>query len=78
MQQIPMRALVALLLLVAGVASASAQDVTPAERDRALQYLESTKQNVLDARTFSSAMELQARTGPLVLVGRPRAQDGRV
>jgi hypothetical protein len=37
------------LLLVTGAAAASAQEVTSAERDRALQYLESTKKNVLEA-----------------------------
>src|SRR3984893_3711440 len=37
------------LLLVAGAGAASAQEVTPADRDRALQYLESTKKNVLEA-----------------------------
>jgi len=38
---------VALLLVTCAVAT-SAQEVTPAERDRALQYLESTKKNVLE------------------------------
>src|SRR5207245_4124993 len=37
------------LLLVAGAAAASAQEVTQAEKDRALQYLETTKKNVLEA-----------------------------
>jgi len=37
------------LLLVTGAAAASAQEVTSAERDRALQYLESTEKNVLEA-----------------------------
>jgi hypothetical protein len=37
------------LLLVTGAAAASTQEVTSAERDRALQYLESTKKNVLEA-----------------------------
>jgi hypothetical protein len=37
------------LLLVIGAAAASAQEVTPAEKDRALQYLESTRKNVLEA-----------------------------
>jgi hypothetical protein len=44
----PAGALVA-LLLVTGAAVASTQEVTSAERDRALQYLESTKKNVLEA-----------------------------
>ena len=37
------------LLLMSGAAAASAQEVTQAEKDRALQYLESTKKNVLEA-----------------------------
>jgi hypothetical protein len=41
-------AVVALLLLTGAVA-ASAQEVTLAEKNRALQYLESTKKNVLEA-----------------------------
>ena len=41
-------ALVALLLMT-GTAAASGQEVTQAEKDRALQYLESTRKNVLEA-----------------------------
>ena len=37
------------LLLVAGAAVAYAQEVTPAEKERALQYLETTKKGVLEA-----------------------------
>ena len=37
------------LLLMAGATAASAQEVTQAEKDRALQYLETTKRNVLEA-----------------------------
>ena len=37
------------LLLMSGAAAAHAQEVTQAEKDRALQYLESTKKNVLEA-----------------------------
>jgi hypothetical protein len=37
------------LLLMAGAAAASAQEVTQAEKDRALQYLETTRKNVLEA-----------------------------
>src|SRR5258708_7416248 len=36
------------LLLTAGAAAASGQEVTQAEKDRALQYLETTKKNVLE------------------------------
>src|SRR5436189_3473538 len=37
------------LLLMAGATAASAQEVTQAEKDKALQYLETTKKNVLEA-----------------------------
>jgi DinB family protein len=37
------------VLVLAGVAMAKAQDVSPADKDRALQYLESTKNGVLEA-----------------------------
>jgi DinB superfamily len=37
------------LLLMSGAAAAHAQEVSQAEKDRALQYLESTKKNVLEA-----------------------------
>jgi hypothetical protein len=40
---------VIVLLALAGAASAQAQDVSQADKDRALQYLESTKKGVLDA-----------------------------
>src|SRR5258708_1924908 len=38
------------VLALAGAASAKAQDVSQAEKERALQYLESTKKGVLDAQ----------------------------
>jgi DinB family protein len=41
--------LLAALLMTAGAAATSAQVVTQAEKDRALQYLETTKKNVLEA-----------------------------
>jgi hypothetical protein len=37
------------LLLMAGAAAASAQELTQADKDHALKYLESTKKGVLDA-----------------------------
>src|SRR5438046_4116246 len=37
------------LLMMAGAVAASAQEVTQAEKDKALQYLETTKKNVLEA-----------------------------
>jgi hypothetical protein len=41
--------IVVALLLITGAAAASAQEVTQAEKDRAMQYLEATKKNVLEA-----------------------------
>jgi len=46
----------ALLALLAGTAS-RAQELTPAEKDRALQYLESTEKNVRDAVKGLSAAQ---------------------
>src|SRR5258706_15670932 len=37
------------LLLMAGAAAASAQEVTQAEKDKAVQYLGMTKKNILEA-----------------------------
>ena len=37
------------LVLIAGASAVSAQEVTQAEKDKALQYLETTKKNVLEA-----------------------------
>src|SRR5229473_1314663 len=37
------------LVLMAGATAASAQEVTQAEKDKALQYLETTRKNVLEA-----------------------------
>ena len=42
-----------MVLALAGAASAKAQDVSQIDKDRALQYLESTKKGVLDAKTAS-------------------------
>jgi hypothetical protein len=52
------------LLLVTGAAAASAQEVTPAERDRALQYLESTKKNVLQATKGLSQEQWNFKPAP--------------
>ena len=52
------------LLLVTGAAAASAQEVTPAERDRALQYLESTKKNVLEATKGLSHAQWSFKPAP--------------
>ncbi len=37
------------LVLIAGASAVSAQEVTQAEKDKALQYLETTRKNVLEA-----------------------------
>jgi hypothetical protein len=55
--------LTALFLLV-GAAAASAQEVTPAEKDRALQYLETTKKNVLEATKGLSEAQWNFKAGP--------------
>jgi hypothetical protein len=49
--QSPKRLLLALCLAIgaAVVASAPAQEVTPVDKDKALQYLESTRKNVLES-----------------------------
>jgi hypothetical protein len=55
--------LTALLLLI-GAATASAQEVTPAEKDRALQYLETTKKNVLEATKGLSEAQWNFKPAP--------------
>lgn len=52
------------LLLVIGAAAASAQEVTAAEKDRALQYLESTKKSVLDATEGLSEAQWNFKPAP--------------
>ena len=52
------------LLLIIGAAAASAQEVTPAEKDRALQYLETTKKNVLDATKGLSEAQWNFKASP--------------
>jgi uncharacterized damage-inducible protein DinB len=52
------------LVLVTGATAASAQEVTPAERDRALQYLESTKKNVLEATKGLSHAQWSFKPAP--------------
>jgi hypothetical protein len=52
------------LLLVTGAAATSAQEVKPAERDRALQYLESTKKNVLQATKGLSQAQWNFKPAP--------------
>lgn len=52
------------LLLMAGTATASAQEVTQAEKDKALQYLETTKRNVLEATKGLSEAQWNFKSAP--------------
>jgi hypothetical protein len=52
------------LLLLAGAAVAPAQEVTQAEKDRALQYLESTKKGVLEATKGLSDAQWNFKPAP--------------
>src|ERR1700732_1996050 len=55
---------VIVLLALAGAASAKAQDVSQADKDRALQYLESTKKGVLDATKGLSDAQWNFKPAP--------------
>src|ERR1700724_1939546 len=52
------------LFLLAGATTASAQEVTQAEKDKALQYLESTKKDVLEATKGLSEAQWNFRPAP--------------
>ena len=52
------------LLLLAGAAIGSAQEVTQAEKDRAVQYLESTKKDVLEATKGLSEAQWNFKPAP--------------
>src|SRR5258708_35594336 len=52
------------LLMMTGAAAASAEDVTQAEKDKALQYLESTKKNVLEATNGLSEAQWNFKPAP--------------
>jgi hypothetical protein len=52
------------VLALAGAASAKAQDVSQADKDRALQYLESTKNGVLDATRGLSEAQWNFKSAP--------------
>jgi len=52
------------LLMMAGAAAASAQEVTQAEKDKALQYLESTRKNVLEATKGLSEAQWTFKAAP--------------
>jgi DinB superfamily len=53
-----------MVLVLAGAASAKAQDVSQADKDRALQYLESTKKGVLDATRGLSDAQWNFKSAP--------------
>jgi len=55
---------VILLVALAGAVSAKAQDVSQADKDRALQYLESTKKGVLDATKGLSEAQWNFKPAP--------------
>src|SRR6202140_319784 len=52
------------LLWMAGATAASAQEVTQAEKDRALRYLETTKRNVLEATKGLSQAQWDFKPAP--------------
>src|ERR1700693_1136229 len=52
------------VLALAGAAAAKAQDVSQADRDRALQYLESTKRGVVDATKGLSDAQWNFKPAP--------------
>jgi len=52
------------LFLMAGAAAASAQEVTQAEKDKALQYLETTKKGVLEATKGLSEAQWNFKPAP--------------
>ena len=54
----------AALFLLAGARAAAAQEVTQAEKDRALQYLETTKRNVLEATKGLSEAQWNFKPAP--------------
>lgn len=52
------------ILAAAGAASVRAQEVTQTEKDRALQYLESTKKNIQEATKGLSEAQWNFKPGP--------------
>lgn len=51
-------------LLMAGAAATKAQDVSPGDKERALQYLESTKKGVLEATAGLSDAQWNFKSAP--------------
>lgn len=58
------RILSSFIILVASAAAATAQSLTPAEREKAINYLESTKQGVLEATSDLSQAQWAFKPGP--------------
>jgi hypothetical protein len=54
----------AILLMVCSAATSRAQDISQADKDRALQYLESTKKGVMDATKGLSDAQWNFRVAP--------------
>lgn len=52
------------VLALTGIAASSAQELTPAEKEHALQYLESTKKDVVDATKGLSEAQWNFKPGP--------------
>jgi hypothetical protein len=52
------------VIAAAGASSARAQELTQADKDRAMQYLESTKKNVLEATKGLSEAQWNFKPGP--------------
>jgi len=54
----------AAVIASAGASSARAQELTKADKDRAMQYLETTKKNVQEATKGLSAAQWNFKPGP--------------
>jgi hypothetical protein len=64
MRKMSLAGVLVAFLLLAGAAAASAQEVTQAEKDRALQYLETTRKGVLDATRGLSEAQWNFKPAP--------------
>jgi len=64
MRKMSLAGVLVAFLLLAGAAAASAQEVTQAEKDNALRYLETTKKGVLDATKGLSEAQWNFKAAP--------------
>jgi hypothetical protein len=64
MRKMSLAGVLVAFLLLAGAAAASAQEVTQAEKDNALKYLETTKKGVLDATRGLSEAQWNFKAAP--------------